>query len=480
MRDSVLASGSEKNTNPGTDDVQSVFKEQFSSLASDKEAFHSTLRDAFGDNYDVGAAETIRQQTLTGDFSWMPSIEYVSADVLGDGIGAYDSANDRILLNNDFKGSTQLANIFTEEVGHALDARLNTSDTAGDEGELFQMLVAGNNPDATRRQEMLNDNDHGNVVVNGEAVEVEFGWNPFKDVAEFVQDEIIDPIKEHIVEPVVEHVVKPILDLGSSVIDIATDVIKFPFELGQIFFSGLGDAGSALFSGDFSGAWNALTTTAGDMFEASAAQVVDTGVMSLHAAVNFIESVTGQIEERSLSQAEINYLRPIYGDSIDYSAVTVQSGGIKESLDMRANVVGNDIFMPESAFEADGVTLTEDGLETLGHEMGHIWQFQNRGPDYISSAILSQHSHGSEGVGTGEGYDWLAVADEGVHFNDMNPESQAELASFIGQSIDPITGEVSEDLLEKAIAKELKIDSYDISSEALAIVMEAHDILRAG
>ena len=272
------------------------------------------------------------------------------------------------------------------------------------------------------------------------------------------------------------------MSLKCSAATVVIDAIKFPFELGQILVGGIVETGTALINGDLSGAFDALIGTAGDLAGATAGQFVDTFVLTLHATVNFVESVTGQIDERSLSQAEIEYLRPIYGDSIDYSAVTVQSGGLKESLNMRANVVGNDVFMPEDLFMEDGVTLTPEGLETLGHEVGHIWQFQNRGPDYISGALYAQNTQGAGSLGTGEAYDWLAVADEGVHFNDMNPESQAELASFIGQSINPLTGEVDEVLLETAIEDELGLPagSYNISADTLAIVGEAHDILRAG
>jgi len=112
--------------------------------------------------------------------------------------------------------------------------------------------------------------------------------------------------------------------------------------------------------------------------------------------------------------------------------------------------------------------------------MGQVWQFQNRGADYISGALGAQLSEGDGGVGTGEAYDWLAVAEQGVRFNDMNEESQAELASFIGQSVDPTTGRVDETRLNEVIAEALGVDNYAISSETLAIVNEAHNIILAG
>ncbi len=81
LRDSVLSSRS-SNEVMQSGDIHGVFVEQFSDLASDKEAFHAMLQDVFGDNHDAQAGEAIRQQALAGDFNWMPDIKFVDAAVL--------------------------------------------------------------------------------------------------------------------------------------------------------------------------------------------------------------------------------------------------------------------------------------------------------------------------------------------------------------------------------------------------------------
>ncbi|ASJ74847.1 hypothetical protein [Granulosicoccus antarcticus] len=496
LRDSVLSKSLSNESRP-SGDLQNDFVEQFSNLATDKEAFHATLQDVFGDNHDTQAGEAIRQQALAGDFSWMPEVRFVDAAVLEGAQGAYDSTNDRILISADLKGTTQGAAVLTEEVGHALDNRLNTSDTAGDEGELFQMLLSGKAPSTEQRQAMLVDNDHGSIVVDGEEVAVEFfSFNPFRPlesildeiipddpVQEFIQEEIIDPvedfIEDEIIEPIDEHIVQPVIDLGESIIDITVDIFTSPVELGQVAFAGIDDFVSALGDGDWSAAGQAIVDNFVDSFHAANGQLTDTLVMSLHMAVNLVESTAGIIEERPLSQNEIDYLRPIFGNSIDYSEVTVQSGGVKELLNMRANVVGNDIFMSEDDFADGGPGLTDAGLVTLGHEMGHIWQFQTQGPEYIHTALADQENHGSQGVGTGEAYDWLHVADQGVSFSDMGPERQAELASFIGQIIHKSTGQLNGDMANKELRKIFGND-YWMPAETWALVNEAHTILLDG
>ena len=451
--------------------ITDLFERQFAALAQDPEAFHATMADVYGADYDFAAAETVRRSALAGDFGWMPSVEIVDPGVLGGGNGAYDGANDRILIRSDLVGTELGATTLVEEVGHALDARLNTTDTAGDEGELFQRLLAGERPDATARAAMLADDDHGSVTVDGQRVDVEFSW--------FTRH-VVDPIRERVIDPIVEHVVEPVgravVGLVQDVAPIVEDIARFPLDVTRTALAGGAEVISDLVHGDLRGAGQALVETGKDLLAAPVRQIVDTALMSAHATVNAIDNLRGATTERGLSAAEIAYLRPIYGESIDYGAVRIQSGGIKESLGFRANVVGNDVFMPEADFNPDG-SLTRDGLETLGHEFGHVWQYQNRGADYLSGAIYAQVTEGSSGVGTGGAYDWVAAAGRGERFDDMNPESQAELASFIGRSLGP-DNEVNRQNLQRVIRQESGDPRFVVDDALFATVQEAHDILR--
>ena len=141
------------------------------------------MQTAFGDKYDKLAAESIRQQTLSGDFSWMPEVKVVDGSTLADtsgtqgsgvGLGAYDSESDTIYLSEELlAGDPQKAvDILTEEVGHAIDTGINTSDSAGDEGELFAKLVGGENLSAAQIQAARSENDHGTIKIDGKTVEV--------------------------------------------------------------------------------------------------------------------------------------------------------------------------------------------------------------------------------------------------------------------------------------------------------------------
>jgi|GEM_PF-4294609 len=168
------------------DGIKEKFQSRFAENASNKEKFHEMMKKSFGESYDQAKAENIRQKTLNGDFSWMPKIQLVDSSTLADksgmhngavGKGAYSAESDTIFLNRELlaKDPVEAEKILTEEVGHALDARINTSDAAGDEGAIFSILSHGGEISAEKMQELKTENDKGTIVVNGKKVEVEFG-----------------------------------------------------------------------------------------------------------------------------------------------------------------------------------------------------------------------------------------------------------------------------------------------------------------
>ena len=167
-------------------DITEQFQSRFKDNASDHDAFHSLMRQSFGDSYDYSKAEGIRQQTLEGDFSWMPDIQLVDGAALTDtsgqqagaaGLGAYSEDNDTVYLSRDLLASNpgRAEEILTEEVGHALDARINVNDAAGDEGDIFSILLHGGEISSTELTELRSENDSGTIVVDGKEIEVEYG-----------------------------------------------------------------------------------------------------------------------------------------------------------------------------------------------------------------------------------------------------------------------------------------------------------------
>ncbi|MEA5532568.1 calcium-binding protein [Crocosphaera sp. XPORK-15E] len=138
--------------------------------------FWSLFDTAFGSSYDFATAASFRSQWQSGNFSLFPQIEIVSSDVLGSANGAYAISTNRIYLSDQFvsRASQQsLVNVILEEFGHFVDAQINTSDSAGDEGAIFAALVQGESLNVGTLQALKAEDDHGTITVNGQVIQVE-------------------------------------------------------------------------------------------------------------------------------------------------------------------------------------------------------------------------------------------------------------------------------------------------------------------
>ena len=146
-----------------------------SSFAASKN-FWSVFGDVFGAGHGKPAAHAIQAQLSRGDLSQVARVEVVSASLLGPAQAAYASANGTIYLSDRFLAQASLPQLkaaLLEEIGHAIDARVNASDRSGDEGELFSLLVRGITPTASERQRILAEDDRRTITINGVNLVVE-------------------------------------------------------------------------------------------------------------------------------------------------------------------------------------------------------------------------------------------------------------------------------------------------------------------
>jgi len=225
-REVIRQSGQATNASQ-LDSVKSAMQDNLSQLASDPKAFRDALKKSFGDNYDAVKAETIRQDVLSGDFSWMPVIKVVDEAVLqdtsgtqkdGQALGAYSKDENTIYISKQLLASDpqRATEILTEEVGHALDAQLNSSDAAGDEGAIFSKIVCGEAISDTELAALRSENDSGVIVVDGKELEVEYG----------ILSKIKDKLKD-VVDKVKETVKDTLKSVGDSIYDAAKDYGNF-------------------------------------------------------------------------------------------------------------------------------------------------------------------------------------------------------------------------------------------------------------
>jgi len=172
----------------------------------------------------------------------------------------------------------------------------------------------------------------------------------------------------------------------------------------------MGDGVGEMLKGNFLGG---LEEIGSGLVDSTVGASVDAFLFSTAKSIGAIQQLTGtEAEGRKLSPTEKAELQKVYGDSIDYDSVKIVEGdtGIMTVGDA-ARTIGNTIYIPKSM-----LPLTQS---LLTHEMGHVWQFQNGGDDYMREALWGQY--------VGDGYDFEKGIKEGKSFSELNPEQQADL-----------------------------------------------------
>jgi Ca2+-binding RTX toxin-like protein len=143
--------------------------QQFANTAQ----FSQQLTIAFGTSSD-----SLQSSWQTGDYSILSNIEVRTGAELGGAKGAYGATTDRIYISQDFLQANlnnpgALAAVLLEEAGHRIDARLNTLDSAGDEGSIFSRLVQNIATNDIQLAQLKAENDHGVATLDGRQLAVE-------------------------------------------------------------------------------------------------------------------------------------------------------------------------------------------------------------------------------------------------------------------------------------------------------------------
>lgn len=192
--------------------------------------------------------------------------------------------------------------------------------------------------------------------------------------------------------------------IGKGVLNGAIGAVKNVGELLGQFGKGLG----RVVSGDSEG-WKNMGLALAKIPQT----VVDAGIMVGGSVVSAVQTI-GHLEPkgRSLTDAELSQLRPIFGDSIDYDSVVIKEGdsGIL-TVSGRAFVLGNTIYLPPK--DANDISV-------LAHEMTHVWQHQNGGTDYASEALVARYMSAEN---EHEAYTWQNSV-PATPWSELNPEQQ--------------------------------------------------------
>jgi hypothetical protein len=134
---------------------------------------------------------------------------------------------------------------------------------------------------------------------------------------------------------------------------------------------------------------------------------------------------------RKLTPKEIDYVKRIYGDSVRYDKVRITRDHWFAYGSTR--VTGNTInftsdYGGEYLFEdTPEQQLNEAGLKILGHEIGHVWQFQNGGWAYAGDSVAKQTAGHYATGSRNTAYDWQSAVDWDIPWKKWGPEQQAEV-----------------------------------------------------
>ncbi|MEY2521167.1 MAG: hypothetical protein QOF24_2926 [Verrucomicrobiota bacterium] len=128
---------------------------------------------------------------------------------------------------------------------------------------------------------------------------------------------------------------------------------------------------------------------------------------------------------RKLTAAEITYAKEIFKDTVDYSEITITRDSMISTG--APKTIGDTIHLRSDwgHFKGDTLDLTNEGMETLIHEMGHVWQYQNGGLAYIPESLWAQLKGAIKGGSRDAAYNWREAEKAGIPWEKWNPEQQA-------------------------------------------------------
>ena len=248
-------------------------------------------------------------------------------------------------------------------------------------------------------------------------------WQALKDA--------YNKVKEVVTETV-EAVVEWVEETVNDIVDVFVHIVKFLWNLATLDFAG---AMREIYE-----VGRSLIEVFNDVLFGGISLIIQVAAILLSG----IQVIFGfEDVGRPLSANEIEYLMPIFGESIDYRKVTIIDGNIGLFSNGGAAVtIGNKIRIPSTSRYSP---LTDINFHpVVVHEMVHIWQYQNGGPRYISQALISQFFSDATGqwvdypgpdpttiegvIRTApRGYSFVSTLNEGGQWDGLNPEQQGTL-----------------------------------------------------
>jgi RNase P/RNase MRP subunit p29 len=160
-----------------TGQAMSEVYEDLSKFAAEPD-FVTKMNLAFGENWDAAGAKALAEGWFNRDFSAIPPVKVVSSAEIAGANGAFAAATDTIYLSKEFLAENAMnpaavADVLLEEIGHSVDARLNVTDSQGDEGAIFGAVVQGKELSEGELQGLRSEDDRASILLGGEDTTIE-------------------------------------------------------------------------------------------------------------------------------------------------------------------------------------------------------------------------------------------------------------------------------------------------------------------
>ncbi|MDY7012408.1 MAG: PA14 domain-containing protein, partial [Cyanobacteriota bacterium] len=162
------------SSNPTLQNALNQARQQLATFSQKADSLEQ-LQLAFGNTIEPESSTQLIQQLALGED--LPNLETAPLAQLGVK-GAYSTSNNTIYLADEFliansDNPAPIARVLLEEIGHSLDAQLNTSDTPGDEGAIFAAVVRGENLEQSELSALQNENDSSTITLAGQTLTLE-------------------------------------------------------------------------------------------------------------------------------------------------------------------------------------------------------------------------------------------------------------------------------------------------------------------
>ena len=366
------------------------------------------LAPAFGSDVNAEELQRLSQQFAQRDFSSWPGIEIRSGAELGGARGVYVLDQDKIYLARELiesAASQEIVALLLEEIGHGIDARINTTDSAGDEGAIFSALLRGEDLSAAALAALHQEDDTVELVIDGETLTGEANTltvNTLTDVVNATDG--VTSLREALVSAVSGDTITFAKSLRGGIITLGGSQLEITKSLtidGDINDDGVGDI-----TIDGNGESRVLLVDDGN--NDSSRNVFLDGLTIFGGTVT--SSTGGGIsnsEFLSISNSTVSRNSAEYGGGIDnHGTLTITNSIINGNS---ANYYGGGIYN-------DGtLTITSSAISSnsANHQGGGIY---NNSTLTITSSTISGNSTNNHGGGINN-YSTLTITNSTISGN---------------------------------------------------------------